>query len=210
MEKQPGKGFGYWFKNVFWYHYGKLSILVALMLAAAIWMTVEAFQKEEFDLNAAIITEGGIAETDTAALNRLFAEVVGDVNGDGKVLVNIQTVNLSDVENLENNQYRMLLYMTLPEYTVFIMNDYYSNLYAGKDDTFQPLGNYGIETDEEGGRRACVTQKALLHSLGDWDYYVCLSDWTVDGKGSTEMTAAGVRAIQALLDSPDVPAEEES
>ena len=207
MAEPNRKSFGYWFKNVFWFHYGKLSILVAFLLAAAVWMTVEALKKEEYDLNAAIITEGGLAETDTASLNALFAEAAGDVNGDGKVLVNIVTVDLSDTENLESNQYRMLLYMSLPEYTVFIMNDYYSNLYAEKDETFQPFADYGLETEDAGGRRALVSQKALLKSLPEGDYYVCLSDWTVDGKGSEAMTAAAVRAIRALLDSPDAGTE---
>ena len=44
MEKEQKKGFVYWFKNVFWYHYGKLSILVLFLLGTAIWFTVDALK----------------------------------------------------------------------------------------------------------------------------------------------------------------------
>ena len=73
MEEKPKKGFVYWFTNVFWYHYGKLSILVLFLLVAAIWMTVEMFKKEEYDLNVAVVSDVAIARTDAAALAELFA-----------------------------------------------------------------------------------------------------------------------------------------
>ena len=46
--------------------------------------------------------------------------------------------------------------------------------------------------------------KEVVQYLGDHEFYACLADWTVDGKGSPEMTAAAVRALKALLASPDV------
>ena len=208
MEEKPKKGFIYWFTNVFWYHYGKLSILVLFLLAAAIWMTVDMFRKEEYDLNVAIVADGGIARSDTAALAELLAAAAGDVNGDGKALVNVVTVNLADEENREAGQYQMMLYLSLPEYTIFLMGERESALYAAKDETFQLLADYGIETDDQSGRRVWVGDKAILRALGAFDYYACLSDWTVDGKGSPAMTEAAVRALKALLSSPDVPAGE--
>ena len=44
----------------------------------------------------------------------------------------------------------------------------------------------------------------MIQYLGDHQFYACLADWTVDGKGDPEMTAAAVRALKALLASPDV------
>jgi len=208
MENTPNKGFKYWFTNVFWYHYGKIAIFIAAALAVAIWMTVDALKKVDYDLNVAIVMEEGIARSDTDQLAAMFAEAAGDVNGDGKSLVNIVTVNLGDTENPEGTQTQMLLYMALPEYTIFIMNDHYSKLYAEKDETFQILANYGIETDDETGRRLWVGDKEILQSFGKYDYYACLSDWTVDGKGSEEMTAAAVRALKALADSPSVESDD--
>ena len=204
MDETPKKGFVYWFINVFWYHYGKLSILVLFLAAAAIWMTVEMFKKEEYDLNVAVVTDEAIARDEADALKTLFAAAAGDVNGDGKALVNIVTVALEDEEQLETGRYQALLYLSLPEYTIFLMNERESARYVKEEDTFQPLGDYGIETDDESGRRIWVGDKEVLRSLGDHAFYACLADWTVSGKGSPEMTAAAVRALKALLASPDI------
>ena len=203
MGENNRKDFKYWFKNVFWFHYGKIAIAVVIAVAVAIWLTVDALKKEEYDLNVAIVTEDGLAQSDTKKLAELLGEAAGDVNGDGKRLVNIMTVNLGDIQNLETSQYQMLLYMSLPEYTIFIMNDHYSAIYGQKDGTFQPLADYGIETTDELPTRIDLSEKAILKSLGEREYFASLSDWTVDGKGSKEMTDAAVRALKALIDSPD-------
>ncbi len=203
MEKKNKTDFKYWLKNVFWYHYGKLAIAAVIALGVVIWLTVDALKKEEYDLNVAIVMEDGIAQSDTKALADLLGAAAGDVNGDGKTLVNIMTVNLGDTENLETSQYQMLLYMSLPEYTIFIMNEHYSAIYGQKDGTFQPLDDYGIETADEIPTRIDLSEKAILKALGEREYYASLSDWTVDGKGSEEMTEAAVRALKALADSPD-------
>lgn len=203
MGENNRKDFKYWFKNVFWFHYGKIAIAVVIAVAVAIWLTVDALKKEEYDLNVAIVTEDGLAQSDTKKLAELLGEAAGDVNGDGKQLVNIMTVNLGDIQNLETSQYQMLLYMSLPEYTIFIMNDHYSAIYGQKDGTFQPLADYGIETTDELPTRIDLSEKAILKSLGEREYFASLSDWTVDGKGSKEMTDAAVRALKALIDSPD-------
>ena len=203
MEETPKKGFIYWFINVFWYHYANLSILVLFMAGAAIWMTVGALKKEKYDLNVAVVSDSGIARGDAAALSALFAEAVGDVNGDGKALVNIVTVTMKDEESPESGRYQALLYLSLPEYTVFLMNEEESARYVKEDETFQLLADYGIATEDESGRRVWVGDKAVIRDLGDHQFYACLADWTVDGKGSPEMTAAAVRALKALLASPE-------
>ena len=203
MEEAPKKGFVYWFKNVFWYHYGKISLLVLFLAAAAIWMTVDMFKKPEYDLNVAVVSDGAIARDDARALSELFAAAAGDVNGDGKALVNIVTVTLEDEERPESGRYQTLLYLSLPEYTIFLLNERESARYAREEDTFQNLADYGIETGDESGKRIWVGDKAVVQYLGDHQFYACLADWTVDGKGSPEMTAAAVRALKALLDSPD-------
>ena len=84
------------------------------------------------------------------------------------------------------------------------MNERESARYVKEEDTFQPLADYGIVTDDESGRRVWVGDKDVIQYLGDHEFYACLADWTVDGKGSPEMTAAAVRALKALLASPDV------
>ena len=157
---------------------------------------------------SAVVADGAIARSDAKALADLFAAAAGDVNGDGKALVNVVTVAMEDEERPEAGRYQALLYLSLPEYTIFLMNERESARYIKEDETFQLLADYGIETGDESGRRVWVGDKAVVQYLGDHQFYACLSDWTVDGKGSAAMTEAAVRALKALLASPDLPTGE--
>ena len=104
MEEKPNKGFLYWFTNVFWYHYGKIALIVVVLVIIAVWLTVDALHKETYDLNIVVAANGPVADTDAEALHTALMKKIEDVNGDGKVLINIQTIDLSDPENLDGNQ----------------------------------------------------------------------------------------------------------
>ncbi len=201
MEQKQDRGFKYWFINVFWFHYGKLSILIALALVLVTVLTVQVFKKEKYDLNVAIALKGNIAYEDTAELKKLIAEAAGDVDGNGKVNINIQTIDLSDEAYFEDNHYRILLYMSLPEYTLFIMDGQYSETYSEKEDYFNELSAYGIETTDPTGKRVYAGDRKILKAMGNYDYYILLSDWTTDGKGDKAWTEAAVRAVKAILAS---------
>ena len=201
MEEKPQGGFGYWFTNVFWYHYGKLAILVLILLIIGIWLTADALHKEKYDLNIAVAVNGPVPESGLDRLRDSLISVVGDVNGDGKVLINIQAVDLSDQEDPSGAQQRLMLYLSLPEYPLFLLDEDRSALYCRQEDTFQELRNYGIETEDPTGMRVYVGGRPLLQGLGRYDFYACLSDWTVSGKGSKKTTEAAVRVLQAILES---------
>jgi hypothetical protein len=153
MERKPDKGFKYWFTNVFWFHYGKLGIIIVLALVVVVFLTVQAFKKERYDLNVVLALKGPVSYEATGELNGLIAEAAGDVDGNGEVNINIQTVDLSDEAHFEDNHYRLLLYLSLPEYTVFIMDGQYSQTYCSKEGYFNELADYGIETDDPTGKR---------------------------------------------------------
>ena len=199
MEEKPEKGFAYWFTNVFWYHYGKIAIIVLILVIIAVWLTVDALHKEEYDLNMVVAANGPVSDAGTEELRAALEKVIGDVNGDGKALINLQTIDLADPENLEGNQYRLLLYLSLPEFTLFVLDEDRSTLFCGKEDTFQPLENYGVETEDPTGLRVYVGDKPLLKNLGGFSYYASLADWTVSGKGDPAMTKAAVKALNAIL-----------
>ena len=201
MEEKPTQGFKYWFTNVFWYHYGKLAILAVILLIIGIWLTVDALHKEKYDLNIAVAVNGPVPESGLDRLRDSLIDVVGDVNGDGKVLINIQAVDLSDQEDPAGAQQRLMLYLSLPEYPLFLLDEDRSGLYSRQEDTFQELKNYGIETEDPTGLRIYVGDRPLLRGMGRYDFYACLSDWTVSGKGSKSITEAGVRALREILEN---------
>ncbi len=201
MEDKPDKGFLYWFTNVFWYHYGKIAIVVLILVIIGVWLTVDALHKEEYDLNIVVAANGPVSDAGAEDLRQALMLTTEDVNRDGKVLINIQTIDLADAENLEGNHNRLMLYLALPEYTLFILDEDRSTLYCGKEDTFQPLINYGIATEDPNGLRVYVGDLPLLKDLGGFRYYASISDWTVSGKGSKAMTAAAVKALETILNT---------
>ena len=71
-ENGRKKGFRYWFVNVFWYHYGLISIVALFLLVTAVWFTIEAVNKDEYDLNAAVILDHGVSRDDLGELYALL------------------------------------------------------------------------------------------------------------------------------------------
>lgn len=196
------KGFKYWFTNVFWFHYGKWTIAGIAAIAVIVFISIESFStKIKYDFQMAICLDGEIAYSETEQLLKTVEDAVGDLNGDGKIEIDIQIVDLADEEYAETNQYKLMLLMSQPEYTIFIMDDKYSSLYCAKD-YFDDLSSYGIAPDNEYPDRVNITDTGAMKSTGrPYSFYASLCDWTTVGKSSQEVTQAAVRVIKAILAS---------
>jgi len=198
-------GTKYWFKEVFWPHYGKLSIALIVALIVAIVLTVDAANKPRYDFHMVIAMEDMITYEDTEELRSVIAPAAGDINGDGEILLEVQVINLADPENLEVNQQRLQLAFAQSEYTLYIMDEQYSATYCHRE-YFDPLANYGFTPDPDEPRRMDVSEVPILWRMGqnvpeEQHFYACICDWTVDGKGDKELTDAAVRVLNAILDA---------
>ncbi|MBR6522294.1 MAG: hypothetical protein IKT47_06475 [Oscillospiraceae bacterium] len=198
-------GTKYWFKEVFWPHYGKLSIALVVALIVAIVLTVEAANKPQYDFHMVVAMDDFITYDDTEELRNVIAPAVGDVNGDGKILLDVQVISLSDPENLEVNQQRLQLAFAQYEYTLYILDEQYSATYCHRE-YFDPIADYGFAADPDEPRRMNVSDVPLMQRLGkqvpgDLPFYACICDWTVDGKGDKDLTDAAVRALSAIIEA---------
>lgn len=198
-------GLKYWFKEVFWPHYGKLSIALLVALIVVIILTVEAINKPRYDFHMVIAMDAPVVYADTEELRSVIEPAVGDVNGDGKILMDLQIIDLGDQENLETNQQRLQLVFAQSEYTLYIMDDMYSATYCHRE-YFDPIADYGFTPDPDEPRRMNVSEVPVLWRMGqnipeEQHFYACICDWTVDGKGDEELTAAAVRALNAILEA---------
>jgi len=198
-------GFKYWFREVFWPHYGKLSIALLVALVVAIILTVEAANKPRYDFHMVIAMEDMVTYDDTEELRNVVQLAVGDVNGDGEILLDMQIINLADPENLEINQQRLQLAFAQPEYTLYIMDEQYSATYCHRE-YFDPIGDYGFTPDPDEPRRMNVSDVPVLWRMGqnvprEQHFYACICDWTVDGKGNQKLTDAAVRTLNAILEA---------
>ena len=199
--QEERKGFGYWFKNVFWYHYGKLSLILLVVLVIGIFAIVEIVNVEKYDINVAVAVSDPIPYESTSELRRVIAEAVGDVDGNGEVNVNLNILDFSTGEDVETNYSKLALLMSQPEYTLFLMDDFYSSHYAPIAE-FNDLADYGFLADTEYPNRMYVGDAPVLRRLSErTEFYICLADWTTDGKGDPAWTEAAIRAIHGILEA---------
>ncbi len=199
------KGFKFWFKEVFWPHYGKISVCILAALIVGVFLSVEAMNKPRYDFHMVVAMEDPVAPADTKELQEVVANAVGDINGDGTILLDVQVINLGDQENLETNQQRLQLAFAQSEYTLYILDDMYSTTYCHRE-YFDPAADYGFTPDPEEDRRVDVSEAPVLwrmgqHIPGEQQFYACICDWTVDGKGDQELTDAAVRALEAIIET---------
>ena len=195
------KGFKYWFKNVFWYHYGKLSLIILVALVIGIFAIIEIRNVETYDIHIAVAVSDPVSYESTSELRRVIAKAVGDVDGDGEVNVNLNILDFSSGEDLETNYSKLALLMSQPEYTLFIMDDFYSAKYAPIGE-FNNLDDYGFTPDETYPNRLYIGDAPVMRRISERiPFYICLADWTSDGKGDAAWTEAALRAIHAILEA---------
>ena len=199
------KGFGFWFREVFWFHYGKLSIVLLLVAIVAVVILIESLNKERYDFSMVLAADARMTYAFTEELEGVVQDAVGDLNGDGKVQINFQIIDLGDAENLEANQNILQVAFAQAENALWIMDERYSATYCQRE-YFDPAANYGFTPDESYDRRVSLADAPLIQRLesyipNDVTLYASICDWTVDGKGNKEWTDAAVRALQAILDA---------
>ncbi|NLO46805.1 MAG: hypothetical protein GX111_00575 [Clostridiales bacterium] len=195
MDKNPKKGFRYWYENVFKYHYGKYAVvflIFAIAIAFAVYESVK--NKTSYDFNMAIMATVSIPYEAVSELEQLVADTVGDLNGDGEVNINIQ---IMDYETAGMGKAGII--MAQDEYVVFIMDENNSAIYKSN---FNELSDYGITPDRNIPTRVYIGDTPLMKQINpNIMFYACLADWTTDGKGNKAWTEAGVKVINAILDS---------
>lgn len=189
------KGFGYWFKSVFLYHYGKLALGLIIAAAVAVYITAEGMKEPDFDFSVIIGTNAEIGYTQTQELEDIIAAAVGDINGDGEVHVNLRV----DGANIQ-------LWLSQPEFALCLMSDYYSRIY-GENDFFDNVENYGFAPDGAHPYRTDISSSPVIARLAELTgseeapVYACLCDWTTVGKGKPEWTQAALRALSAIIEA---------
>ena len=199
------KGFGFWFREVFWYHYGKLSLVLLAVLVVVILLIVESAHKERYDFSMVLAADARMTYAFAEELEGVVQNAVGDLNGDGKIQINLQIIDLGDPEHLEANQNLLQVAFAQAENALWIMDERYSAIYCQRE-YFDHAANYGFTPDESYDRRISLADAPLIQRLesyipNDVTLYASICDWTVDGKGKKEWTEAAVRALTAILDA---------
>lgn len=204
-------GFRHWFVNSFWYH-SKWKLLVTVgVIALVLYIVLESIGGVNYDAYVVVGTDRAMPEEAMAPLREFLEEAVGDVNGDGKTHVQLELLNFSDETFASQMQERFYLCATEAEYVIYLLNDDRSTLYTASDmEYFQPLEDYGIESDADNPYRRSLADCPVLQqlTLAD-DIYLCISDFGAITRDPVDIarTETCLRMAYALIG--EEPAGEE-
>ena len=197
-------GFRHWFANTFWYHYKWPVIAAVVILTVLVYTTVDAIRTPKYDAKIAVIATRNIPDEQLSGVREIFADALGDVNGDGKVNILFRTANLYDAEYAE--EYREVFYTCLgdEDYIIYLMDDLTSALYSSETmGYFDDLSELGIESDPDNPCRRSLADLEIMRRYDAEDWYLCMLDRSLES-GDEDLAAASERAlamVNALLNS---------
>lgn len=89
-------GFGKWFTDVLWYHYKWLILGAAAVALAALTLVLMSRGRVKNDAMVILAVSTDVSEEARYGLQSAVASVVGDLNGDGQISVNIVFIPLNN------------------------------------------------------------------------------------------------------------------
>ena len=177
--------------------FGVIVIVAALILSTHF---MKKQRQSNPDFRVVIGSEEAFSEAMLTDLEFAFREVVGDRNGDNKVVVEIEVLRLTDYgqakiddmedtageENFsgltEGDESRMLLMMNSGEYSLFLLSDQPRGSFRGAATTYCEQG-YFVElpsdiADEADPSRCDITDAPFWAQIGieDVPFYACVLD----------------------------------
>ncbi|MBS7315989.1 MAG: hypothetical protein KIG74_06270 [Clostridiaceae bacterium] len=165
----------YWFKN-YWYYYKipMLCVLAGVVLLGSILCTVVF--KEKTDYTVVIVSQLGVDTEDHERLRQNFESHLTDIDGNGKVKVNLSCIQL-DVDLTDEFSvaaYEALTGMLVFDEVVFLIVDDYCARYLQDIQAIEPLSVLGIEGGDD-AYKINIMETDLLEgtSVGKYlDYYL--------------------------------------
>ncbi|NLG52585.1 MAG: hypothetical protein GX541_01210 [Clostridiales bacterium] len=166
--------FFYWFRNVYWYHYKKQTLLAIFGLILLCVFIGDIVYREKYDL---CLIVGGDTMVESEALSKLSEElktVIPDADGDGKINIKYQmlyTGLLRDKpeegqvfdEMLGAAVQKIQLSFADDDTLLFILDKSFADWYAAEG-AFEPLSGMDIASENEYCVRA--DEKELFKKLG--------------------------------------------
>ncbi len=132
------KGFKKKLEN-FWYHYKGVVLLVAFLLFSVIYLGADVMRKQDPDMTTVYVSDVYGSETQFRRVEPAVAEIVTDLNGDGRVRLNYRMliVKKKDVSKLDMDYMQAFNYSFLDKDTrLYFLEERFAK---EKEDYFVPL-----------------------------------------------------------------------
>lgn len=145
-----------WLEN-FWYHH-KIGILIGgFLLIVAVILVAQMVNRERPDYTAVLVTENALLPDEVTYLEQVLVKYGEDVNGDGEVVVQIQSLFLGGKQyaNQDTNAQALQTQLIVGDTLLYIYEPAYEKLFTavGRDNahcflTELPLTAEGMQEDK--------------------------------------------------------------
>jgi hypothetical protein len=172
--------------------YGLITAAVIILVVGLIALThfLKQRSQTEPDYKLVIGCSESLSKDVLDDLENAIGNVVGDVNGDEKVYIEIQSLQLVDASenideaditgNLDDDFNRMALYLANGEYTLFLLSDEPSGAFRGAATTYCEAGYFAPLPDDiadsSDDSRMDLSGAPFLNEIGleDIPFYGCV------------------------------------
>lgn len=205
-DKFGEQGFKHWFVNYYWYNYKWVTLVVIAVLTVIAVMVSDALKQVRYDASVVFISsETAITQEQVDALNDIFASAIGDVNGDGKVLINYVILNTGDEQLGPTNQQKIYLCLSDSEYSLYFIDAQHAATFCAPEmEYFEVLSDYGIESDEDNPYRKSMADVPAMQRAGLDNLYLAIVDFSTVTHNSEDSarTADALDMAEVLLAAP--------
>jgi hypothetical protein len=212
MKTIKEHGFMYWWHNVFMYHYARYALIVLTAIALIVFLTIDALtHRAKLDLGIVIATGyTGFGEAQLQPLKELAEQVVGDIDGDGIVNIDLYVIDLADADGINQyNRLELVLSKSEDEYLLILLDDLRSRTHGERGD-FDGLVKFGFDPPEDEWYRIYIGDSPVVQTFprasstyNSYRFtnieYASLQTWKANGSLGEKRADAAVRLLNAIM-----------
>lgn len=196
----------------FWYHYKWPALCALFAVVVAVVVIVQAVTRTRHDYTVCVVVQQELSQLATERLEAEFAEVGKDRNGDGKVAVSVQALNIASTPTntmAMTNRQKITAHIVARDVYLFVLDpSYYQEILQPlmKDDShfFAPLSVQTAGISQDGTywnwKDSPLIKEADMQAVDAWEAVPSDLYFGVRNVGgSSEKTAAEQQAYTELL-----------
>ena len=183
----------YWFRNVFWYHYRWHTIGALCAVFFVVYFTVSMVTKETPDFCYMLVADELGMDLPVDEWDGPAAEILGDLNGDGKVVIYGLMLGFSNSEMGMASRVKFFAEMTNEELLLIVMDEKLIEEMgdmAATGDGLMPLADLGLPSEAGRPWLVRVEPPPLFRAIGvERDFYLFVKALTPEKRERPEVRA---------------------
>ncbi len=211
----------YWFTNVYWYHFKKITILGLFGVILLIVLICDIINKPNDDTGVIIAGDNYVSLEQERGIVGYIESVIDDANGDGEISVAYQTLCTSaadsDLEDgdrksaeqydefVQANQNKLLISFADDQFLLYIMDKVHMEKYI-ESGALEPLETFGVSSENPYylpvGESSLFAQLGIENPAGnEWCAGIkVIADSRADNKKIEAKYEQAVKALKMLAE----------